>query len=271
MTVYADVLFLTNCFMDYLLLTLTAKCCNVRPRAWRLWLAGVLGGLYGVFMFVPDFSIFYTLPAKILAAGVLCGAGFCPCRPRRFLRLWGMFLAVHFLSGGILYCIMLYTGGGMVKNGVMYMQAAWIPAGAVLAKVVISRGVRCFRRQTSRDIYNVELFYGECHARAEGFVDTGNSLTDPTGKLPVILADARVLQQLFHADCNSRNLAEWVGSTDLRCIPYRTIDNSGIMYGFCADRVLIDGRDLGRTVVVACDRQMEYGVLLHPEIMLEGV
>ena len=270
MTVYADVLFLTNFLMDCLLVSLTAACCNIRVKRLRIVCAGILGGLYGVCLFIPDFGIVYTVPVRMLAAGAICAAAFCPCRPRRFVRFLAMFLIMNFLCGGILYCIMLYTGGGVVKNGVVYMRSVWILAGGLAAKVVITRGVGYFRRQAKKDIYNVELFYEGRRVRTEGFLDTGNGLAEPVGRRPVILADESVLKQLFHADCNSRNLTEWVRSTDLRCIPYSSVGGAGVFYGFLADRIVIDGRDMGRAVVACCDRRLEYGVLLNHEIILEG-
>lgn len=270
MTVYADVLFLTNFCMDYLLITLTAACCNIRTKLWRRILAGVLGGVYGVFIFIPDLSLAYTAAARAAAAAVLCCAAFCPCRPRRFLRLFAMFFIINFLCGGILYCLMLYTGGGAVKNGVVYMRGVWILVGAIAARAAVSRGIRYFRNQSKKDIYNVEIFYEGSHVKTEGFLDTGNSLAEPIRSQPVILADETVFHGLFHPDCGSRNLAEWVRSADLRAIPYHTVSGSGVFYGFLADRVLIDGRDMGRMVVACCDRRLEYGVLLNHEMIVEG-
>ena len=157
-----------------------------------------------------------------------------------------------------------------MKNGVVYMRGVWILAGGVLAKAVITRGVRYFRNQSKKEIYNVELFYEGRHVKTEGFLDTGNGLAEPVGRRPVILADESVLKNLFHADCNSRNLTEWVKSTDLRCIPYSSVEGTGVFYGFLADNLIIDGKDMGRTVVACCDRRLEYGVLLNHEIILEG-
>lgn len=264
MTVYADILFLTNFVMDCLLLGLAGLFCSMRPKKVRLVFAGVLGGAYGTLYFLPALSVFYLPAVRLLFGGLLCAMAYCPCRIGRFFRLWGVFLAMGALAGGIFYAVAFYTGAP-------YLSTVQFIAGAIVLWFGASRGVRFLRRRAGQEIHQVEIFYAGRSVKTDGLTDTGNTLKDPIRNLPVLLADGRLLEKLFSPDCNVYNLAEWVQSTDLCWIPYRSVETEGVFCGFLADSVVVDGRDLGRTAVACCGQRLDYGVLLQHEIILEGV
>ncbi len=267
MVVYADILFLNNFFMDYLLISLAGACANAGVKPWRALLAGVLGGVYGVCVFIPDLTLCYTAVSRLLACAAICGAAFLPCGFKKFLKLILMTVVMSFLLGGALYFAMLFVGGGVVKNGVAYMQEAWLLGAAVAAKVLIGWAVRYFKRQASKDIFDVEVYYNGRHVKTSGFLDTGNGLLDPVSGKPAVLADDRILKALFNKDCNYNNLSEWVRSTDLKCIPYHSVGGDGFFYGFVADKIVVNGTAIEQAVVACCDKRLDYGLLLGSGIL----
>ena len=270
MTVYADVLFLTNFWMDFLLLNLCGVFCGKKPNRLRLFLAGMLGGVYGTLLFVEVLSPIYSLAGRIFMGAVLCAAVYCPCPVGRFFQLFGVLFGMGFLAAGVLYTIMLYTGD-TAGNGIVYLQGVWALIGMVSLWLLAGRGIRILRKRAKQERYMVEIFYADRSVRIEGLLDSGNSLQDPIRKLPVMLAEVRILKTLFSPSCTTKNLAEWVESTDLCWIPYQGVGSEGVFCGFLADNVRINGREIGRTVVACCERRLNCGVLLQHEIILEGV
>ena len=267
MVIYADVLFLNQFFMDYLLISLTAQCAGVRVLHGRKVLAGFLGGMYGICMIFPDLALFYTGIAQALCCAGLCAVAFLPCGIRQFLKLVAMSYVISFFLSGALYFIALHLNGGIVKNGILYMQEVWLLFGAVIARAAIAKGIGYIRKRCAKDVCSVEICYNGKHVRTDGFLDTGNGLFDPVSKKPVLLADSRILKTLFHRQCNCYNLPEWVGSKDLKWIPYKTVDGEGVFYGFVAEKVITDGKTTENVIVACCDRKLEHGVLLHDGIL----
>ena len=59
MVLYADVLFLLNAVIDYILLLLSARMAGEPLRRSRFLLGAAIGGLYSVVIFVPGFSFLH--------------------------------------------------------------------------------------------------------------------------------------------------------------------------------------------------------------------
>lgn len=64
-TVYADVLFFLNLFMDFFLLWATGRFLRLTANYPRLLLAAFVGALYGVGFIFPGLEIFYTMIIKV--------------------------------------------------------------------------------------------------------------------------------------------------------------------------------------------------------------
>ena len=64
--IYIDTLFLINFIFNMLIFYMSAYILRKEIKALRIFLVSALASLYGVLMFFPDFSIFYTGVSKIL-------------------------------------------------------------------------------------------------------------------------------------------------------------------------------------------------------------
>ena len=66
-TIYADVLFLLNTLVDYLLLLITGRIAGIPLCRKRYWAAAVLGGGYSVLAIIPCLrTILASIPFKVL-------------------------------------------------------------------------------------------------------------------------------------------------------------------------------------------------------------
>ena len=67
-TVYLDLIFLTNVFFDAAMIMLTAAIRRCRIPRWRIAVASMVGAAYTVLMFFPAYSIMFTVFSKIIFA-----------------------------------------------------------------------------------------------------------------------------------------------------------------------------------------------------------
>jgi stage II sporulation protein GA (sporulation sigma-E factor processing peptidase) len=123
-----------------------------------------------------------------------------------------------------------------------------------------------------------------------GMVDTGNSLTDPITKYPVIIVEYDTLVDLFPDDIinafeNSKPLdfekiiAVLSGTTWLkrfRVIPFESIGiEKGMLVGFRPDFVVVEKEtktsNIKNVIIAMYSKKLsttgEYSALLHPDIM----
>ena len=56
--IYADVLFLLNFLLDFALLWASGRFLRFKIKYWRLFLASLIGALYGVGILIPGLEIF---------------------------------------------------------------------------------------------------------------------------------------------------------------------------------------------------------------------
>lgn len=103
------------------------------------------------------------------------------------------------------------------------------------------------------------------------FLDSGNMLREPVNGLPVIvvilkeICDIVPLNLLFALGLSKENDASIVYA-----IPYKTIMDEGVLYGFRPKGCIINGREI-QCVIAVCNNKGEFGgdcaALCNPDIL----
>ena len=79
MTVYADLLFIVNLYIDALLLSAVRRFLRLPLTGKRLLLASVLGGVFGLSALLPALpGVCFCFPLTLLESLALCAAAFAP-------------------------------------------------------------------------------------------------------------------------------------------------------------------------------------------------
>ena len=78
MTVYADLLFIVNLYIDALLLSAVRRFLRLPLTGKRLLLASVLGGVFGLSALLPALPGVVLFPLALLESLALCAAAFAP-------------------------------------------------------------------------------------------------------------------------------------------------------------------------------------------------
>ncbi len=263
MTVYLDILFFINFFMNYLVISLCAAIAAKKVKIGRKLLGSCLGGIYGIFIFIPDLSVICSFLSAFLFSGVMVWVVFYPFGIKDFLKSLSAFYISSFVLSGGIYMILPYIGGGVIRNSVLYYGSNEVILPATGIFFVALKTMAYIRKQRTKKGYRVSIKYRENKAFFDAFLDTGNMLYDPVSKKPVVVADKMVLEKLFSKNCNLLNIWEWVDSTDIRLIPYKTLDNEGVMLGFLTDEFMVDEKVLENVIVALSPKTIKEGILIN--------
>lgn len=292
MVVYADILFLTNFILNYILLYATAKIVKIRPGTWRMVFGAGLGALYAVLIFLPSLSFGYTAVAKLLFSMAVIAAAYNIHGVRLYIKALSVFYVVTFSLGGGVMALFQFTKigaslGMFVKNGVFYWQIPWktFVISVIICYIAIRFVWKSAQNRLSKEnmFVKVGLYWDNREVWLDALLDTGNSLCDPLSNTPVIVAEYEKLRPLLppalvtdagmpgiETICDTKVLGR------LRMIPFSSLGKEhGMMVGFRADNAVIleneQLKDVGNVIVGICMRPLagdrSYAALLHPMLL----
>lgn len=259
MTVYADILFIVNLYVDALLLSLVRRFLRLELGTARWLFASVLGGVFGLAALLPDLRGF---PLLLLITGQAIALTCAAFAPKPVLTLAkGSFLLL--LSGAALSGLLALIGrflplrGVYLANGAVYLD---ISAPALVLLTCLSYGVlllfeRLFRKREPDVLFaEIELGLNGKTVRLPAKIDTGLTLCEPFSGLPVIVCERKALGDF---------LPPGFGGTDkpfpgLRLVPFSSLGADGVLPAFRPEHVLIRGAPAECYVAVS-DRPLSGG------------
>lgn len=253
--IYLDSLFLLNAAIDYLLFLAAARLAGEPLRRLRFAIAAVLGGLYAGAIFLPELGFLAELPCRISCGVLMLLVAYG--ESRRLFRQCVIFVALTMAFGGGVVALGMLNGQG-VGHRICYMTpdiklillsgAAWY----TLLTLTLSR----LAQHTAADgeLVTVEITLGERKVSLTALVDTGNTLTDPTMGLPVMVAEGLSLSRLFPPEVRPDitdlldpvaglarlGTGEW--RSRFRLLPYRAVGVSrGMLLAVRVDELEVSG------------------------------
>ena len=274
MTVYGEVLFFENCITGWVILLLTGKLRGISTERWRIVTGAVMCGIYAFIIFVKLHWI-VALMSKILFSAVVVPIVFGRMTMRGIMKMAAVFYIVSFLMGGITIALMymlkvpgMAGNGSFVLKGATFMQIAagvavtWY-LGNWLADLFREKGLR------RRVMYDVTVRIDSSEWVFKALVDTGNSLRDPLTGWPVAVL-SKSASELIRSKCDSGRFSGFTA------IPYRTVNQSSVMFGIRPDSVRLGDRTVTDIILAFSERVFnpwkgteKYDLLLHQQF-LEG-
>lgn len=290
-TVYVDVLFCVNLFVNYFLLLFTVRMVQKPVKKRRVFGGALLGALYSLFIFFPHMSILSSAFAKLIFSFSILMAVFGVVSARMFFKAMACFYSANFAFAGVMLALWLaFSPPGMVvNNGVVYFNISPVIliAGSVLTYLIlllIGKFTRRYAPAQARYCVTIEA-NGES-VKLDALMDTGNSLTDLMSEKPVLLAECEAVQKLIPQNLRavfqspagkaSQELmqSDALKALHFRMIPFDSVGGEGLLPAFRTDRIVIQG---GKTEVCAegiyvavSSRPFaggEYDVLLNPQLL----
>jgi stage II sporulation protein GA (sporulation sigma-E factor processing peptidase) len=250
--VYADISFLVNFTMDFVILWATAKLSGTSIAYGRLITVSILGGIYGTGYLFPELSAWYSLPIKIIFSCLFVILAFWPRGWQEFKKNLLYFYGVSFVTAGAVIAFSYLIRNNIQSASFSYW---WLLGGIFCSLTLGTYGEKYLSQKIIPSLlkYQVELHFGSKVCSGEGFLDTGNGLRDPLTQRPVVVAEYDFLKQCFPQDCKTalenihdendmlQALSQSSWANRLRIIPFSSIgQKNGLMVGFRCDKIVVD-------------------------------
>lgn len=267
MVIYGEYLFIENFIVGFVLLLLTGRLVGYMPVLWHLIAGSMLCGISG-------FMIFLNMsPAADAAVRVifLMSVVVVTFGRSEFLKTAALFMVLSFLSGGAVMALLLWQQEPAITHqGIVYIDV--ITYFKLLCFGILAFGftywfvkfIRGRRAQLSIN-GNVCLIIEDRRYFFKAFVDSGNSLREPTAGKPVILIDEKGAEKL---NFKARDLP-----TRYTLIPYKAVGvDYGYLEGVRTDAVLFrEKRIEGACMAFYRGNFQNYDVLLSRDFLEGGL
>lgn len=298
LVVYADVVWLLNACIDFLLLILTATVLKKRIKKWRLVLGAFIGSTIVIFAFTPFASMMTHPIMKLVYSLLIVYTAFGFSTFRDYTQTVFTFYFVTFMVGGGLIGTHFFLQTNEMVGGLV--QSKSISYGDPVSWMFVIFGFPIIYYFSKKRIENVEvtkIHYDqivqvniklvENEITLDGLIDSGNQLYDPLTKTPVMIMHISSLEhclptwltQQIYSKTEIPQIPEndsgW--ATRLRLIPFRAVGiDHQFLWAIKPDIVQIhhEGSDMVvNKVLIGLNTQQlstngEYQCIIHPKMLI---
>ena len=236
--IYADILFVINMMVNYLLLRAGAAVTSSDLKAVRLLASSAAGGVFSMLILIDGIPQTVHTLFRIAFPPVMVLIAFGVRNMKSFFRNIAAFYLANFVFAGIMLGICTASKSDFIlyQNGVVYFDIDILTLTVVSLVcygilTVISKFIKS--RNPREVLYEIKVTDNGKTVEGTAFYDTGNSLCDSFSGTPVIIAERQFLEGLYGENFDCMELKNF------RLVPYSTIKNGGALPAFSAEKVQI--------------------------------
>jgi len=256
--------------MNYIIILATGMICRVNIKHLRIFLSSMLGAVYAILTYIVNIEIYTNQITKIIVSSCMVYIAFNSNNLKTMLKQLVIFYLTSFCFGGAAYYLLynirpnLIQGSNGVLVGTYPIKIAVL--GGILGFFIINISFKIIKSKlTKKDmLYDIEICYKQNKSNIKVILDTGNLLTDPITKTPVLIVEANKLKNLISEKILNNiediiynsTFEEVAEEIKTRCsiIPFSSIGkNNGIIIGFRPDYIKIytdEGEKIRKKVIV---------------------
>ena len=254
--IYLDTLFLVNFICDYTLLLCTARVGGAVIRRIPILISSALGGFYACICCFPTFSWMGHPLVKLACWLMLCFISFT--KEDHLLRCSVIFLCISSMSAGLLAAISLELGN--LRFIPIHLKTLLLAFAVIY--YVLHIFFRNLPRFYTRDYHSITIVLNNKSVSFRALRDSGNELYDPITNRPVLICSTNCINKLFTVppkwDADIYELFLQLNKEECQnrmvLIPCHTVTGSGMLLGFIADKVTIDGHTEPHIVAFSKER-----------------
>ncbi|MBR3045864.1 MAG: sigma-E processing peptidase SpoIIGA [Oscillospiraceae bacterium] len=241
MTIYLDVLLLSNLWADYALLRTTAALTHAPLRPWRCLLAAAVGAVSALSIFLPPLPVPALLLLRILLAVLLCGIAFGFGNRRILLRQTAVFFGCSLLFCGAVWLLASRRtpAGWYLQNTVIYADISLLTLllGTTAAAAIAALWERRAAANRHRT-YRLHLRIDGMDFSLPALADSGNTLRDVFSGKPVIVCGTDALRQWLAQYPDAESAA--ADAKGFRMLPVRTVTGTRLLPAFLPDYAALE-------------------------------
>ncbi len=218
MKIYIELVFIVNFLLDFIILYGTKRLLKLNKSNKRLLLASIIGSLSTIIVFLKITNIILII-LKILLSLILITVSFG--KNNIFINTFYFYL-ISIIVGGTIYLFDL--------NKSLYFNYLIL---IILSPIIIYLLIKELNkhRLNINDKYLVEITISKKKYKLEGFIDTGNRLSSPIKKEPVILVNLKI------------------NYNKVIYIPYKALNTEGIIPCIKPDKIMINNKQIKNYLV----------------------
>ena len=252
MTLYLDLIFFINFGFDLLLLLSVSILLRRNAKIWKIISGAFIGSMSIFILFIKINSVeLFIIKFIISVLMIIISFGYKDIR-YTLKNLLYLYIS-SILLGGFLYYLNVefsYKQEGLIfyHHGLNINYILLVILSPIIIYTYVRQGLKLKNHYTN--YYEVELFLTETQKiNLTGFLDTGNKLIDPFFKRPVILV-------------NYNYLSYDVDNLKTIFVPYRTVNNNGLLKCIIPYKIIIKGIGAKTNFLVG---------IMHEETGIDGV
>jgi len=259
MTLYVDIIFLENIFMNSIILLATGTILKTPIRILRNVLASVLGSVYAIIIYVTKIEIYSNVFLKIILSLIIVYIAFKPVNFKSLMKHLIIFYLTSFTFGGVAFALLYFIRPQdiLFQDGVLIgtYPMKIILAGGIIGFIIITMSFKNIKGKLGKnDMFClIKIYEKGKELVVKGIIDTGNFLKDPITKIPVIVVERQKLYEIFPNNVLANiegiikgkdiELGEY--SSKIRAIPFNSLGKeNGMLLGIKWNRVEIEYQDI---------------------------
>lgn len=258
MTLYVDIIFLENVFMNSIILLATGIILKDKTKIIRNLISSSIGAVYAIIIYTSHIELYSNIFLKIMLSLVIVYISFKPQNTKSMLKHIIIFYLTSFTFGGVAFALLYFIRPQdiLFQNGVLagtYPIKMILAGGIVGFAIVVISFKNIKGKLNKKDMYcNVKLCERENKKVITAIIDTGNFLKDPITKIPVIVAEIDSLDGLFPSEI-LHNASKIINGGDIdlgeyaskiRVIPFKSLGkDNGLLLGIKIDKAYIEYQD----------------------------
>lgn len=258
MTIYLDIIFFENLFMNYIILFATETILKSQFKIIRTFLSSLIGSVYAVLTYVTAMEIYSSILLKIILSMSMVYIAFNSKNLKSFFKQLIIFYLTSFTFGGVAFAFVYFVNPQniLLEKGVLittYPIKIILVAGIIGFLIITTAFKNIKGKLRKKDMFcNIKIIINSKSVYVKAIIDTGNFLKEPITQTPVVVVQKNVLKGVIPSyileniediiNGKSVNLYEYISK--IRIIPFTSLGKeNGVLLGIKADKILVEAED----------------------------
>lgn len=108
MTIYLDIIFLENIFMNTIILLATGTILKAKIKILQIFFSSIIGSIYAMMTYITELKIFSNIILKIILSLVMVYIAFNPKNIKDIQRYLIIFYLTSFTFGGVAFALVYF-------------------------------------------------------------------------------------------------------------------------------------------------------------------
>ena len=255
MTIYADIVFLENFILNYIIIFSTAIISKSTIKHSRMIIASIIGSIFSITNYLIDMSFKLNFFIKILLSFLMILISFRSRNINKIFKQLIFFYLVSFTYGGIAFMLLFFISPQNISFadnhfvGTYPIKITILAAAFGIIIIIIISKILKDRLSQNAMICDLEIFYDGKSKKIKAMLDTGNLLKEPISGADVIVVEKKSLKEIIPEKVlenmvsiiDGKRLAEKNDYYNkIKIIPFSSLGNeNGILVGFKPDYIKI--------------------------------